>query len=409
SSEAGSTTSHLSYVKLEFPQWQDWKRRPSEVMGDIRNTLGGIPGAEVKLSQASHGPPTGPPVNIELRGNDFRQMRLVAEDIKRKIVDIPGLINLSDDFDRSRPEIRVIIDREKTARLGLDTRTLAMAVRTAFQGRKVSEYREGKDEYDIIVRLDEEFRLGPGDLERLYLNSPSGELVPLSEMARIDTGPSYGSIKHVGLDRVITISGDASPGFSGPMLLGQVRERLTEYVLPPGMSFGFTGENRDREEAQAYLTRSFFIALFLIFLVLVTQFNSVLSPFIILSSVVLSLMGVFIGLMIHQKPFSVMMGGIGVISLAGIVVNNAIVLIDFINQLRRRGYSRREAVVMAGMVRLRPVMLTAVTTILALIPVAAGMDIDFFRFPRVVVFGGEGVPSGCPWPLRLSTGFPWLP
>lgn len=403
SGQGGSATSHLSYLTIEFPDWEHWTRRPSEVIGSLRSDIGSMAGAQVKVSQHKMGPPTGAAVNIEVRGEAFAQMLAVTEQIKRRIRDTPGLINLSDNFDRSRPEIRVLIDREKTARLGLSTRDVGLTVRTAFNGRKVSKLRQGREEYDIIVRLDERFRLEPAQLAQLHLRTPSGELVALSELARITTGPAYGSLRHIKLDRVITISGDAAEGTPGPVLLNRVRQRLAGLQLPEDVSIRYTGENEEREKSQAFLLKSFYIALFLIFLVLVTQFNSVATPFIIMSSVVLSLMGVFIGLIIHDRPFSVVMGGIGVISLAGIVVNNAIVMIDFINQVRRRGYACDEAVVLAAMVRLRPVLLTAVTTVLGLLPVAIGMDIDFYRWP-IVIFGSEGGTFWVPMALAVIYG-----
>jgi CzcA family heavy metal efflux pump len=402
-SEGGSANSHQSYITVEFPDWQHWKEQPTAVIRLLRDRIEGIAGADVKVKAAQHGPPTGAPVNIEVRGQDFARMLAVSGEIKRRIQDLPGLVNLADDFDRSRPEIRVVIDREKAARVGLNTHDIAETVRTAFNGRKVSEFREGKEEYDIIVRLDERFRLEPRNLEQFYLVASTGEQVPLSELARVTTGPAYGSLRHIKLDRVITVSGDAAEGTPGPVLLNKVRARLADFRLPDGISLGYTGEDTEREKAESYLMKSFYIALFSIFLVLVTQFNSVATPFIIMSSVVLSLMGVFLGLIIHDRPFSVMMGGIGVISLAGIVVNNAIVLIDFVRRLRKRGLALRDAVVLAGQVRLRPVVLTAVTTVLGLLPVAIGMDIDFYRWP-VVVLGSEGGKFWLPMALSVIYG-----
>jgi multidrug efflux pump subunit AcrB len=395
----GSETSHLSYVQMEFPKWQDWKRRPSSVLDELQQAVRDMAGVIVKVTSAEHGPPTGPPVNIELRGEDFARMLPVVDEIKRRIHTIPGLINLSDDFDRTRPEIRVLIDKEKTARMGLRTIDVATTVRTAFNGRKVSVFREGNEEYDIVVRLEEKYRLNPADLERLYVMTPSGSQVPLSELATVRTAPGLGSIGHVGLDRVITVSADAATGVPGPVLLERVRQALADLHLPSGLGISYTGESEDLEESRSFLLRAFFIAVFLIFLVVVAQFNSFATPFIILSSVVLSLMGVFIGLMIHDRPFSIMMTGIGTISLAGIVVNNAIVMIDFIRQLIRRGFPIEEAVILAGMVRLRPVLLTATTTVLGLLPVAVGLDIDFFRWPPLIL-GGE---SGTFWvPMALA-------
>ena len=401
-SSAGSSTSHQSHVLLNFPDWQNWVMKPSQVMEHLRAGIADIAGAEVNIAKQSHGPPTGPPVNIEIVGNDFDVMKAVSHEIVTRIRGIEGLVDLADDFDVSRAEIRVMIDREKVARLGLRTRDVALAVRTAFNGRKVSEFRQGPDAYDIIVQLDERFRRSPMDLEALFMLTPAGEQVPLSELAAVEMGPALGAIRHIDRDRVITVSGNTS-GPPGPVLLGKVRARLADMELPPGISLRYTGENEDLQESQAFLLQSFFVALFLIFLVLVTQFNSVMVPFIILSSVVLSLMGVFLGLMVHDRPFSVLMTGIGAISLAGIVVNNAIVLIDFIRQLRARGVPRDEAVVLAGMVRLRPVLLTAATTVLGLLPVAMGMEINFTRWP-IVLFGSESSSFWTPMALAVIYG-----
>ncbi|MCH8843051.1 MAG: efflux RND transporter permease subunit [SAR324 cluster bacterium] len=388
SSSAGGATTFLSHVVLSFPNWENWVRRPGEVIADLRRSLGGLAGAELKLSKQKMGPPTGPPVNIELRGRDFAVMKKISEQIKAEIRDIPGLVDLTDNFDRSRPEIRVDIDREKIARMGLRAADVASMIRTAFNGRKVSVFRDGREEYDIVVQLDERFRLSPTDLETLYVQTPSGRSIPLRDVATVRTGPAYGSIRHIGLDRVVTISASAD-GVPGPVLLRQVQQRLTSLDLPDGYAILYTGENTNRREAQAFLQRSFLIALFLIFIVLVAQFNSLALPFIIMASVVLSLMGVFLGLMIHDKPFGIMMTGIGTISLAGIVVNNAIVMIDYIGRLRRRGMPISEAIITGGMVRLRPVLLTAITTILGLLPIAIGLDINFYRWPPLVL-GSEG-------------------
>ena len=222
--------------------------------------------------------------------------------------------------------------------------------------------------------------------------------MPLSEVAKVDTAPSFGSIRHKGLDRVITVSADAQ-GVSGPRLLQHVQKSLHSLPIPPGVTLRYTGEREDQEESQSFLGQSFLVALFLIFVVLVTQFNSFSAPLIILSSVILSLIGVFFGLILHDRPFSIMMGGIGVISLAGVVVNNAIVLLDFTNRLRKRGYARNEAVVLAGMARLRPVLMTAATTVLGLLPVAAGIEMNFFGWP-IMRFGSE---SGVFWtPMALA-------
>ncbi|MBF0236418.1 MAG: efflux RND transporter permease subunit [SAR324 cluster bacterium] len=385
--DAGSSTTFLSHVVVEFPDWQHWNLRPSDVILKLRESLNGITGAEVRVSKNQMGPPQQPPVNIEIRGEDFKVMKKIAEGIKQKIKDLPGLVDLRDDFDQSRPEVRVEIDREKAGRLGLRAMDLAMTVRTAFNGRKVSVFRDGKDEYDIVVQLDEEFRQDIQNLENLYIYTPTGKGIPLSELADIRTGPAFGSIRHVDLDRVLTVSANAE-GLPGAVVLQSVQKALADFERPKTYTLKFTGENTDRDETQRFLIQSFFIAIFFIYIILTMQFNSLMVPLIILSSVILSLMGVFMGIMIHDVPFSVMMAGIGVVSLAGIVVNNAIVLIDFIQQLTRRGIPRDEAIALAGMARMRPVMLTAITTVLGLVPVAIGMDLNFYRWP-IAVFGAE--------------------
>lgn len=384
-----SNSSFLSSIVLAFPDWEHWVERPTKVIKNIRQQLNSIAGAEVKLEQEKGGPPTGKPVNIEISGQDLNLMKKISLDIQDRIKNVKGLVNLSDDFDSSRSEIRVLIDREKLSMFHLSTLEIASMIRTAVRGNDVSSYRVGKDEYDIVVRLQEKFRQSPSDLSELTILTRTGDIIPLKEVANIITAPSFGSIRHIDQKRVITVSGD-NEGVPGPVILKNIQGLLQDYPFPDGYAIKYTGENEDRKESQSFLGKSFLIAIFLIFLVLVTQFNSVILPGVILSSVVLSFMGVFLGLTIHDRPFSIMMGGIGIISLAGVVVNNAIVLIDYIAQLRDKGKSVRDAVVLAGMLRLRPVFLTAITTILGMVPIAIGMDINFYRFPNIVVFGSEG-------------------
>ena len=380
-----------SKIRIAFPDWQEWtEMRPADVIEKIRKFLPKFVGVEVRMTQEEGGPPTGRAVNIELTGEDFLVMNEAATGIEERIRDVQGLVNLEVDYDTNRSEIRVIIDRDKIARHGLRISQVASLIRAAFNGRDVSTYRLGQDEYDIIVRLDEKFRQYDTDLESLFILTLEGISVPLSELASVRREAATGSLRHIDLKRVITITGDASKERSGADILKEVKTRIKDYQLPERVTISFTGANTDQQESQAFLIQSFIIAIFLIFMVLVTQFNSVTLPFVILASVFASLSGVFLGMIIHGRPISILMGGIGTISLAGVVVNNAIVLIDYTNQLRARGFSRHDAVVLAGMVRLRPVVLTAITTLLGLLPITMGMDINFYRWPDVVVFGAEG-------------------
>ena len=384
-SSAGSTTTYLSHLVLDFPNWQNWIEKPSSIIKKLRQKLDQMVGVEIKLAEARSGPPTGNALNLEIRGEDFNQMSVAVEAIKQKIKNIPGLVDLTDDFDRSRPELKVIIDRDKASRLGLRARDIANTVRTAFNGKKVSVFRDGTEEYDIWVQLDQSFRSNQSDLSSLFIYTPSGEPVRLSEIARVDSGPSYGSIKHVDTVRTITISADAFR-MPGPVLVMKAKQVLNKLDLPQGVTYQFTGEDENRKESQIFIGRALIIAVLLILVVMVAQFNSIALPLIVISSVLMSVMGVIIGLIVHDRPFGIIMTGVGSVALAGIVVNNAIVMLDYVIKLRKKGYQRNEAMILAAAVRFRPVVLTAVTTVLGLVPIAIGMDIDFSR-DSIILFG----------------------
>lgn len=389
---SGSTTTYLSHVVLDFPSWQNWVEKPSEIIKNLRQKLVKMVGVQVKLAEAQSGPPTGKAFNLEVQGKDFSKMIDSVEKIKKRIKDIPGLVDLTDDFDRSRPELKVIIDRDKASRLGFRARDIASTVRTAFNGKKVSVFRDGTEEYDIWVQLDQNFRKNQSDLASLFIFTPTGEPVRLSEIAKVDTGPSYGSIRHVDTERTITISGDAFR-VPGPVLVMKAQRVLKDLELPDGVRYKFTGENKGRQETQVFIGQALIIAICLILVVMIAQFNSIALPFIVITSVFMSVMGVLLGLIVHDRPFGIIMTGVGTVALAGIVVNNVIVMLDFVVKLRKRGFARNEAMVLASAVRFRPVLLTAVTTVIGLAPMAMGMDIDFSR-DSPIVFGSE---SGSFW------------
>ena len=391
-SSSGSTTTYLSHVVLDFPSWQNWVEKPSEIIKNLRQKLVKMVGVQVKLAEAQSGPPTGKAFNLEVQGEDFSKMIDSVEIIKQRIKDIPGLVDLTDDFDRSRPELKVIIDRDKASRLGFRARDIASTVRTAFNGKKVSVFRDGTEEYDIWVQLDQSFRKNQSDLASLFIFTPSGEPVRLSEIAKVDTGPSYGSIRHVDTERTITISGDAFR-VPGPVLVMKAQQVLKDLELPDGVRYKFTGENKGRQETQIFIGQALIIAICLILVVMIAQFNSIALPFIVITSVFMSVMGVLLGLIVHDRPFGIIMTGVGTVALAGIVVNNVIVMLDFVVKLRKQGFARNEAMVLASAVRFRPVLLTAVTTVIGLAPMAMGMDIDFSR-DSPIVFGSE---SGSFW------------
>ncbi|MCI5197667.1 MAG: efflux RND transporter permease subunit, partial [Candidatus Electrothrix sp. AW5] len=274
--------------------------------------------------------------------------------------------------------VQIKIDRQKASLFGLNTSSIGSAIKTSYNGLVISSFREGDEDYDITVQLSEKDRQVDNVLREFMIPAPSGVLVPLSTLATVEYTGSLGNINRINNRRTITVKANVDETkIPGPVVRKQAEKLLAKMHLPPGYNVQFTGENQEQQESQEFLSRAFVVALFFIFLILVTQFNSVSQPFIIMTSVILSMGGAFFGLMLYKQPFGIIMTGIGVISLAGVVVNNAIVLIDYTNKLRENGFALLEAVVSAGATRLRPVLLTAVTTVLGLIPMVTGVSYDF--------------------------------
>jgi len=383
----GGTGTHLSRVALDFKDFHDRSRPSSEVIKEIRRrVLATIKGAEVQVEKEEEGPPTGPPVNIEISGKDLMVLGGLAARVRGEIEGIPGLVDVKDNFVKGKPEIKVRVDKEKAALLGLDTLMIAYTVKAAVNGVKVGVFREGKDEYDILARLPERDRRSMESLKRITVSGPKGEPVPLTSVAGVALSSGVGAIMRLDQKRVVTVSGDVSGRLANDVIR-DINARLAKLDWPRGYTYRFTGEQQEQAKAQSFLSKAFVAALFIIFLILVTQFNSFATPFIILTSVLLSLIGVFFGLLVTGTAFGIIMTGVGVISLAGVVVNNTIVLLDYYNQLRQRGLPNREALVQTGLTRFRPVMLTAITTILGLLPMATGVSIDFRKLAWNI--GGE--------------------
>lgn len=386
----GGGVSNNSRITLDLKKRPERSQRNSFVtMENVRDAVANIDGAQIKVDKPQAGPPVGKPVTIRVVGDDFDVLSRLTQEIKDAIRGVPGLVNLDDDLDRGKPELRLRVDRIEAMLAGVSTRDIATTVQTAVRGAEASKYRIGEDEYDITVRLAPEARGSLDDLGDLTVPDEDGIPIPLRTLVSLEPGVGPAAINRVDLKRVVTIEADVvrSRGRTEDSVRAEVANRIAEIELPPGYRWTFAGANEDQEESQAFLQRAFVIALLLIVLVLVTQFDSVILPFTIMVSVVLSLIGVFWGLIVTSTPFGIIMTGIGVISLAGIVVNNAIVLCDFIRQLRESGMEKTKAVIEAGVIRLRPVLLTAVTTVLGLIPLTLGINIDFFEW--TVTTGGE--------------------
>ena len=367
-----------NHVGIQFIDLEERNSPTSESMELIRERVKDIPGAKITIAEQEEGPPTGAPINIEIAGDDFEILGRIAKNIREMISNIPFVVDVRDDYVAGTPTVRVKIDRQKAALFGLYTDNIGTALKTAYNGMEVSTYREGDEDYDITVQLSDKQRRVTDVLHELMLPTPSGRMVPLTTLARIEFAGGLGDIVRINHERVVTVKANVDENkIPGPVAREEAEKLLKDFPLPPGYRLTFTGEFEFQQESEDFLSKAFAVALFLIFLVLVTQFNSVAQPFIIMTAVILSLGGAFLGLTVLRSPFGIIMTGVGVISLAGVVVNNGIVLIDYINKLRQRGLELREAVVAAGATRLRPVLLTAITTILGLLPMVTGVSYDF--------------------------------
>ena len=375
----GSSGPHVANLTLTFHDYVDRKRPSAKALDDLRAKLTDLPGAEIKVEKPQEGPPVGAPVTVRIVGEDFSKLREISERVKAIIDKVDGVINVRSDFEAARPEIAFTVDRRQARLLGVNTAVVGNFIKTANFGREVGTYRQYNDEYDITVRLPERQRNNIQDIERLRVPRQGAKAVPLSSLGSFSYTGGLGTINRLDQKRVITVTGDNAEGVNADELRKTVQDKLAAVSrgLPDGYELQFAGEAEEQEKAVAFLSKAYVIAVLIIVMILVAQFNTLSAPLIIMTTVILSLIGVLGGLLICDMPFGVIMTGVGVISLAGVVVNNAIVLLDYTRRLQRRGLTVVDAAVRAGVTRLRPVLLTATTTVLGLIPMATGVSFDF--------------------------------
>ncbi|MCS6978610.1 MAG: efflux RND transporter permease subunit [Flavobacteriales bacterium] len=411
---------HKSRITISFRPYEERVRLTShsttELQAWIRDTVQGISQASITVEKNNDGPPVGKPINIEVSGENYDTLTALSGRILQYLEEarVPGVDKLKSDLETGKPELLVEIDKEAAKRFGVSTYDVVTVLRTALFGKEISKFKEGEDDYKIYVRLKPEYRYNLDNLMNMpvtFRNMVTGRLVqvPLSAIASARLSSSFGAIKRKDMDRVISIFSNVVPGYNANEIIARYKQLLEDFPMPDGYSWKFTGEQEEQNESVGFLTKALIIAVFLIFLIIVSQFNSIVSPFIIMFSVLFSTIGVFLGFGLFKMDFVILMCGIGIISLAGVVVNNAIVLIDYNLLLRRRyrqehGLPRHEPLPMrvivstmveAGSTRLRPVLLTAITTVLGLIPLAIGLNIDFISLlnnwdPNVYV-GGDSV------------------
>jgi multidrug efflux pump subunit AcrB len=346
------------------------------------------------------GPPTGKPVNIEMSGEDLGELALTSERFRRFVdsLQIGGIEELKSDFASGKPEIIINLDRERANFEGISAATVGDAIRTGQLGKEVSKFRDGEDQYPIMLRFEEDQRK---DIEQLlnltitYRDMNSGILrqIPLSVVAHLDYINSYGQINRLNLKRVITISSNVLSGFNANEINARLRKVIPQFAGPSDVSIQITGEQEDQKESMLFLSKAMILSLFLIMFILITQFKSMSKALIIISEVIFSLIGVLLGYMIFGMTISIIMTGMGIVALAGIVVRNGILLVEFTDVLKAQGAKTRVAIIEAGKTRITPVVLTATATILGLLPLALGMNIDFITLlsnlnPHLY-FGGD--------------------
>lgn len=388
-----------------------------EAMDKIRSAVRGYAGVKIIVDREQAGPPQGKPINIELRGDEIDTLANVSERLIAFINSqgIGGIEELKADVSIGKPEMLVSIDREAARTFQVSTFSIASSIRTSVFGKEISKFKQGEDEYPINLRLADEFRYDKENLlnqKVTFRNPANGRIaqVPISTVADIDYSSTYSSINRKDQERMVTIYSNVLDGYNANEIVQELKDLLLDFNMPDGYSLTFTGQQEEMAEQMSFLGTAFSIAIFAIFLILVAQFNSVTAPFIIILSVVFSTIGVFLGYMYADMTIEIVMTGVGIISLAGIVVNNAIVLVDYINLLVKRKREKlglnslydmstaqvKEAIVEGGATRLRPVLLTAITTVLGLIPLAIGFNFNFFTFiseldPQFFIGGDNAV------------------
>jgi len=402
-----------SKVSVEFVDYQ-YRNGIStqQILNDIRDNVQDIPGTTVTVEQEQNGPPTGKPINIEITGEEFDQLITISDRLRNFIEnqDIEGIEELRSDLQVNNPEIIVDIDNEKANSYGISNVQVGSSLRTALLGEPISTFREDEDEYDVTLRLMEKDRSNITDLMNMTVATPTGN-IPISAVATPRLSNSYGAINRIDLERVATLSSNVLSGYNANEINSQIRTAMQNFEVPQGYEISLTGEQEEQAETGQFLMVALVAAIALIFLVLVAQFNSIGKPLIIMSQVVFSLIGVFIGFATFGMDISVVLTGMGIIAVAGIVVKNGIILIDYIDILRSEGNSLKHAVIEGGAIRLNPVLLTAASTILGLIPLAIGLNIDFYgmfaSFEPNIYFGGDNADFWGPlaWTIIYGLGF----
>ncbi len=393
-------------------------RDTEELRQNIQNALIDIyPGVAISVEKDANGPPAGYAINVELKGKDYDELINTAENMRNFInsKNIEGIEELKIDVNKDKPSMQVVVDRQKAGELGVSVGQVGNQLRRSLFGEKAGVYKKYGEDYDINVRFNEDLRYNTSALFNqniIFRDQASGKIkeIPVSAVASQRNTSSFSAIKHLDNERVVTVYSGLKPGGNAALIVDQIQEEMKEFKnLPESVKIDYTGQIEEQNKQQNFLVGAFFTGLGLIMLILIFQFSGISKPIIIMIAIFLSFIGVFGGLMITGKPFVIMMTMMGIISLAGIVVNNGVVLLDYTQILIDRKMLMlgmgdgdllskedvTETIVKGGKARLRPVLLTAITTVLGLIPLAIGLNIDFFslfsEFNPKIYIGGDNV------------------
>jgi len=416
-----STRSELGRIQVSFVEFENREGKSTKpYMDTIRAVVKGIPGAEVSVDQESSGPPTDPPINIEIASEDFDNLIKTSVGLKNFLdsVQVAGVEELKMDVDLNNPEITLTVDRERALRQGVSSAQIGLALRTALFGKEVSKIKDGEDEYKIQLRNNEIQRANLVELLNMRITfrdfASGGQVksIPISALTKFDLTSTLGSVKRKNQKRLITLRSNVLNGYTPTAVNEVLAGHIATYSKKAnGVSIKQTGEGEQQAETGAFLGRALLIALMLILFILVLQFNSISKSVIILTEIIFSVIGVLLGFAFTRMEVSVVMTGIGIVGLAGIVVKNGILVIEFADELRSRGYKTREAVIQAGKTRIIPVLLTAVAAILALVPLAIGFNINFITMfsdldPHIF-FGGDNAVFWKPlsWTIIFGLAF----
>ena len=418
-----STRSELGRIQVSFVEFEKRHGKSTKpYLDEIRNALTGIPGAEISVDQESGGPPTDPPINIEIASEDFDNLVKTSVNLKNYLdsIQVPGVEELKMDVDLNNPEITLTVDRERALIQGVSSAQVGMAIRTALFGREVSKIKEGKEEYKIQLRNNEIQRKSLSEILNMRISfrdfAAGGAVknIPISALVTVEPTSTFGSVKRKNQKRLITLRSNVltTQGYNATAVNKVIEGHISSFTgKGEGASIKQTGEGEQQAETGAFLASALLVALGLILLTLVLQFNSVSKSIIILTEIIFSVIGVLLGFSIFGMEASVLMTGLGIVGLAGIVVKNGILVIEFAEELRSRGMKTREAVIQAGKTRIIPVLLTALAAILAFIPIAVGFNINFITLfaeldPKIF-FGGDNVAFWKPlsWTIIFGLAF----